>query len=225
MHGLIRDEAFEFRNDGARLTSWIEITPEHPVFDGFPFRCLFTMRHSLHECGLTVSYQLENRDSRNIPFGYGIHPFWRLHGDRGQVEVRVPCDYVLELADLVPTGAVLPVEGNELDLRRNRSLEGLFIDNAFWKRSPGDQAELRFAALGRKLIFEASDDFLHMIVYAPRAEPFVCVENLTTCPNAPNLVSAGQGEMASMLVAPPGETLEGWIRYRIKAIDDAHQQH
>jgi len=218
IHGLVRDEVMQFKNDGAGVTSWIDITPDHPVYEGFPFRCRFSVTHALGEDSLTVSFTLENRDTRNIPFGYGIHPFWRLQGDRKNVTVRVPCDSILDLENLVPTGGVTPVAGTELDLRGGKSLDGFFIDNAFWKREPGDSAELTLKAIGKAIVYEAGDNFPHMIVYAPEGKPFVCVENLTTCPNAPNLVTAGHGDVANMLTAAPGQTVEGWIKYTIKAI-------
>lgn len=215
IHGLIRDEVMECRNEGHSIVSSLKIEPGHPVYEGFPFNCRFTITHELHESGLTVRFSLVNNDSCNIPFGYGIHPFWRIHGNRHDVAVRVPCDHILELAELVPTGKYLPVEGTELDLRSLRNIENLFIDNAFWRREAGQTAELVFATLGRKLVIEASDNFQHMIVYAPEGADFICVENLTTCPNAPNLVSAGKRDVAGMLVAGPGETVDGWIRYSI----------
>lgn len=220
IHGLIRDEIMEWRNDADSITSWLDITPKHPVFEGFPFKCTFSITHALHENGLTVKFKVQNNDSCNIPFGYGIHPFWRIQGQRRDVSVRIPCDYILELKDLVPTGNYLPVEGTELDLRILRSIEKFFIDNAFWKRKPGDTAEVVFKAIGKRVIIEASDNFPHMIVYAPEGKPFLCVENLTTCPNAPNLVSAGKREVAGMLIVPPGKVTEGWIKYSIEPIKD-----
>lgn len=218
IHGLVRDEAMQFRNEGNSLTCWIDITPEHPVYEGFPYHCRFSVSHTLGEDSLTVSFKLENKDTRSIPFGYGIHPFWRIHGQRKDMIVRVPCDYILDLENLVPTGGVTKVENAGLDIRKGKSLDGFYIDNAFWKRNPGDSAELTQLAIGKAIVFEASDNFPHMIVYAPEGQPFVCVENLTTCPNAPNLVTAGYGEVANMLVAAPGTTVEGWIRYTIKSI-------
>jgi galactose mutarotase-like enzyme len=112
------------------------------------------------------------------------------------------------------------VAGTALDLRQGRTLSSLFIDNAYWRREPGATAELRLAQLNKKILFSASDLFSHMIVYAPEGQPFVCVENLTTCPNAPNLVSAGFGEMANMLVATPGARVEGWVEYRLASLQD-----
>ena len=218
IHGLVRDESFQFRNEGHSLVSSVDIRPGHPIYSGFPFSCEFQVTHTLHDADLTVSFALKNKDTRNIPFGYGIHPFWRIHGARKDVSVRVPCDHILELKDLVPTGNTAPVAGTDLDLRHLRNIERLFIDNAFWERKPGETAELALAAIGKRVIMEASDNFPHMIVYAPEGKPFVCVENLTTCPNAPNLVTAGKGDIAHMLVAPAGKTVEGWIRYTIQTI-------
>ena len=218
IHGLVRDEAMQYRCDAASITSWIDITPEHPVYEGFPYRCRFSVSHTLGRDSLTVSFTLENFDTCNIPFGYGIHPFWRIHGERREMRVRVPCDAILDLENLVPTGGVTSVIGTDLDLRAGKDLEGFFIDNAFWKRNPGDAAQLTLAAAGKAIVYEASDNFPHMIVYAPEGQPFVCVENLTTCPNAPNLVTAGHGAVANMLVAAPGATVDGWIKYTIKAM-------
>lgn len=220
IHGLIRDEVMEYRQEASSVASWIEVTPSHPVYEGFPFQCRFILVHELGEDTLTVRFALENRDTCNIPFGYGIHPFWRLHGDREEVTVRVPCDCTLDLKDLVPTGGRTPVAGTALDLRQGRTLSGLFIDNAYWRRVPGATAEVGLARLNKKILFSASGLFSHMIVYAPEGQPFVCVENLTTCPNAPNLVSAGFGEMANMLVAAPGARVEGWVQYRLASLHD-----
>jgi len=216
IHGLVRDEAMQCRNDGDRVTSWIDITPDHPVYEGFPFTCCLRITHALCDDGLKVSFALENRDTRAIPFGYGIHTFWRIQGSRAETLVRLPCDYILDLADLVPTGGYTPVAGTALDLRQAKSLDGFYIDNAFWQKHAGDSAELMLNAIGKTILFDAGDNFPHMIVYAPEGQPFVCVENLTTCPNAPNLVSAGNGQVANMQVAAPGATVEGWLKYTIR---------
>jgi len=215
IHGLVRDEMMAFETDCDRITCWLDITPEHPVYEGFPYSCRFTVEHELHAHGLTVRFRVRNNDTRNIPCGYGIHPYWRIHGDRADVIVRIPCDRTLDLANLVPTGRSSSVAGTDLDLREGRNIDGLFIDNVFWPRQPGDSAEVLFRAIAKRLVIEAGDNFPHMIVYAPEGKPFLCVENLTTTPNAPNLVTAGHADVASMLIVPPGESVEGWIKYSV----------
>lgn len=228
IHGLIRDEAMESRNDGAGITSWLEIAPGHPVFEGFPFKCSFAVTHSLgeapaaasgenakrHPC-LSVGFRLQNRDERNIPFGYGLHPYWRIHGTRKDVAIRIPCDFVMEQADLVPTGDCSPVSGTCLDLRSAKNLEGMELDNVFWERKPGDAAEIAFRAVARKIVIEADAEFTHMIAFTPPDKDYFCVESLTSCPNAPNLAAADKGRAAHMLVVPPGGTAQSWIKYTV----------
>ena len=215
IHGLVRDEPFEYRNEGDRITSWIDVTEQHPVYEGFPWKHRFAVTHALLENGLEVRFRVENRDTRPLPFGYGIHPFWRIPGKRADVSIRIPCDNTLDLENLVPTGGYQPVAGTDMDLRTLRSIESLFVDNVFWPRKTGDTAEVVFRSIRKTLTIEASEHFPHMIVYAPKGRDFLCVENLTSTPNAPNLVSRGHTQVASMLVAKPGQAIEGWIRYRI----------
>lgn len=218
IHGLIRNESMECRNDGNAITSWIDIEPGHPVYEGFPFACRFSISHILDDSSLTVRFRVKNNDSRNLPFGYGIHPYWRIQGRRKDVLVRVPCDNTLDLTDLVPTGGYTSVDRTDLDLRALRSLERLNADNIFWPRKPGDTAEIVLKAARLKIDIAAGNNFKHMIVYSPTRRPFVCVENLTSSPNAPNLVTAGKGETATMLVVKPGKTEEGWVKYTVSRI-------
>jgi aldose 1-epimerase len=225
IHGLVRDEPFAFKAGRDRIVSSLTIDPNHPVYEGFPFSCVLAIEHALHETGLTVRFALENMDSRIIPFGYGIHPHWRIQGRREDVAVRIPCAHALDLQDLIPTGSVASVEGTALDLREWTGIGDLFIDNAFWKRAPGTTANVLFEAVGKRMVIEASDNFPHMIVYVPEGEPFFCVENLTTCPNAPNLATAGHGELANMLVAAPGQVVEGWIKYTFMERDLDGRRH
>lgn len=216
IHGLVRDEPFAFQAESDRITSWLDIAPGHPIFGGFPFKCRFQVSHVMEEDGMTIGFEVANRDSRAIPFGYGVHPFWRIIGGRKDIALRIPCPYLLDMANLVPTGGYSPV--GALDLRVPRTLEGFHCDNVFWPRKLKDTAEIVMAKPGLKIQISASANFPHMIVYAPPGKKFVCVENLTSAPNAPNLAAAGHAKVAGMLVAKPGQTVKGWIRYTITRV-------
>jgi len=218
IHGLVRDEPFQFKNTGASLASWIDVTPSHPVYEGFPWTHKFMVVHTLTEAGLEIRFKVENHDKTALPFGFGVHPFWRIPGKRADVSIRIPCDNILELKDLVPTGNYSPVTGTDMDLRTLRSIDTLYVDNVFWPRKSGDAAEIIFKSIDKAMTIEASGNFPHMIVYAPKGKDFLCVENLTSTPNAPNLVEKGKGNVASMLTAAPGAAVEGWIRYTIRKL-------
>lgn len=217
IHGLVRDEAFTFLAEPDRVISWIDIAPGHPVYAGFPFKCRFQVSHVLDEDGLTISFELANRDTRAIPFGYGVHPFWRIIGSRKDIALRIPCPYLLDTTDLLPTGGYSSV--GALDLRVPRNLEGFTCDNVFWPRKLKDTAEIVMARPGLKIQIAASANFPHMIVYAPPGKRYVCVENLTSAPNALNLAAAGHAKVAGMLVAKPGQKIRGWVRYTVSRAD------
>ncbi len=230
LHGLLRDEPMESRNSGNSVTSIVEIKPSHPMFEGFPFKCRLFITHALgfsesscnESCedrpALTISFLLENRDSVNIPFGFGIHPYWHIHGARDDMRIRIPCDNVMAQENLIPTGECSPVNGTAFDLRSFRSLADLDLDNIFLVRREKDTAAIEFGALRRQIVVSASSEFTHMIAYTPPGKPYFCFENLTSSPNAPNLAKAGHGERAHMLVIPPGRQAEGWVRYSVEAI-------
>lgn len=213
IHGLIRDERFSVSRGANSLTCRIDIDKGHPVYEGYPFCCSFSLDFALLERGLQITFSYENKDSKDAPFGFGLHPFWRILAERKDVFIQVPCDQTLELVKLIPTGNTESVEGTNLDIRKFRSLRGLFIDNAFWHRDPGGEQAIEYRDLGEKLTLESSDIFEHMIAYSPEGEPFVCMENLTCCPDAPNVYAKGNKEVSGLQVVGPGQSLSGWVKY------------
>ena len=216
IHGLVRDEAFEVasRSNDSLLCS-IEIDKNHPVFEGYPFPCRFSLEFGLLERGLQIKFKYENTGTEDAPFGFGLHAFWRIPGKREDVFVQVPCEQILELVNLIPTGNTSPVEGTDLDLRSFRCLGELDIDNAFWGRDTSSEQAVQYRDLGIKLTLESSEVFEHMIAYAPAGKPFVCMENLTCCPDAPNVYARGKREVSGLKVISPGQTIEGVVKYLV----------
>lgn len=216
IHGLIRDETFAIERGSDFLEARIEIAPGHAVYEGYPFACLFAVRYDIIESGLRVSFRFENRGDRAAPFGFGVHPYWKLDAARGDNAVKVPCDYTMELVDLIPTGGLDTVDGTPLDLRDWTALEGVDIDNAFYGRVPGATGGLERRGTGLRLNIDASPELTHMIAYAPGGEPFVCVENLTCSPDAPNVYAAGHRDESGLVAVEPGQSHSGWITWTIE---------
>lgn len=215
IHGLVRNEPFTIAKNIDTLTASIKIDKNHPVFQGYPFNCVFSLEFHLLERGLQITFTFENTDDCDAPFGFGLHPFWLIPGQRKDVLIQVPCDKALELVNLIPTGNANPVAGTDLDLRKFRSLEGINIDNAFWGRNKSSEQGLIFKDLGKKLTLESDDVFEHMIAYAPAGQSFVCLENLTCTPDAPNLYDKGKKEISGLKVVAPGKKLTGRVKYII----------
>ena len=213
IHGLIRDETFAISRTDSNLRCTIDIDQHHPVYQGYPFCCRFSLEFALLPRGLQIAFEFTNSGPTEAPFGYGLHPFWRLPGRREDTFIQVPCEKVLELENLIPTGNTSPVAGTPLDLRSFRPLSELDIDNAFWQRIPNGQQAIQYHDLGRQLTLHSDDVFEHMIAYAPADQPFVCMENLTCCPDAPNLYAQGKQHVSGLKCVAPGKTLAGSVKY------------
>lgn len=212
IHGLVRDEAFEFALTDGGCDLSLDITPDHPVHEGFPFPGRLSVSLVLVETGLQYNFRFENRGQLAAPVGFGLHPFWRIPGRRKDVYVKVPCAEAMVLENLVPTGGTEPVAGTEMDLRQGRCLEGLDLDTVFLARQGAEPATIEFRDLRKRLSLLADEVFTHQIVYCPQGEPFVCVENLTCAPNAVNLQSSPP-EVSGFRVIGPGEALAGTTRF------------
>ena len=218
IHGLVRDEQFAVEKSDRELVSTLEIGEGHPVLEGFPFPGRVTTIHRLISGGMELHFAFENRGDSPAPIGFGLHPYWRIPGDRSEVLVQIPTDNIMELADLIPTGKLLPVSGTDYDWREWRSLEGVEIDAVFYPKEPEDAAGITFVDEEIRLVLQASANMRHMICYAPAGQPFVCLENLTCSPDDPNLYSNGFEEESGMAVVPPGEKWSGWIRYTVEPV-------
>lgn len=215
IHGLLRHVPVGIGKGTDSLTAVLEVTPGHPVYEGYPFPCTMQLTYTLIESGLEIHFDFTNTGNTNAPFGYGLHPFWKLSGTRQETAIRVPCGYLMDLEDLIPTGGITPVEG-VLDLRQLTVLEGMNIDNLFWKRDLETPALVEWRDSGHRLTLEASPEFNHMIAYAPEDEGFVCVEFLTCAPNQINLANGPGRDVAGLVVVPPGGAHSGWVRYTLE---------
>jgi len=215
IHGLIRDETFSVAPDGAVLVCTIEIDKDHPVYEGYPFDCRFALTFKLVPRGIEIKFKYENTGRQNTPFGYGLHPFWKILGKRHRTFIQVPCEYVLALAELIPTGEITPVAQTDLDLRSFKSLADVSVDNVFWGRNPDGEQAMEFRDRGLKLTLQSSEEFSFMIAYTPAGEPFACMENLTCAPDAPNLYAKAKKELSGLRVVLPGQSVEGWVKYTL----------
>ena len=215
IHGLIRDETFSVAKDGDNLIYITEIRKGHPVYEGYPFDCRLGLTFELLQTGIEIRFKYENTGKQNAPFGYGLHPFWKILGRRKETFIQVPCEYVMELVELTPTGEISQVQGTKLDLRSFKSLADVSIDNVFWGRDIRGEQAIEFRDVGLKLTLESSEEFGFTIAYTPADEAFACLENLTCAPDGPNLYSKGKKQASGMRVVGAGESVEGWVRYTL----------
>ncbi len=220
IHGLVRDAAWEFsppvaRDGAATLSTWIDFKPGSEIYRKFPFEHRLTLTYTLDSTGIKLAFSVSNRDRRDLPFGFGLHPFWNYPGGQSDVWLSAPVAERMELAGLVPTGKLLPVQGTAWDICNPVSVSTLEMDDVFTGMVQDAPAVIEFRKAGLRLSLEASSLFGHLIVYALPSNPFFCVENLTSSPDAHNLYARGFEAASGLNVVPPGAEISGWVKYSL----------
>jgi len=227
LHGLVNTlpwvvGALEVEDEVIKLPLTLDISEGHPVYEDFPFDHKVEVTYSLSSEGLRIDAKVKNRDTRRLPFGFAIHPYFRILGERAETFIAVPARRHMEASQfsLLPTGELHQLDGSAKDLRSPVSLDKLDLDDVYWGMDPDRPAVYEARDRGVRVTLEASEIFSHMVVYTPRDQDYFCLENQTCSTDAHNLYSRGQSEAAHLLilepVGSPGATAEGSVLFRIE---------
>ena len=99
----------------------------------FPFKIEIT--YTLKDAVLTMEIAIKNTGDRNMPMGFGIHPYFSValgtEANASEAVITVPAAKYWELDEvLVPTGKQLDVSGT-LDLQSGQPFVKLKLDHVF----------------------------------------------------------------------------------------------
>jgi aldose 1-epimerase len=162
--------------------------------------------YRLRDGRLEMETVADNTGDREMPVGFGIHPYFC---KPAAGSITVPANQRWELSDSLPTGRILPVEG-DYDMRAGTSLEGLTLDDIFTGIEAGENriasCGLRDQDSGTETVVEFPvRQFPHVVVYTPLSRQAICVEP-NSCPtNAFNLQQ--QGVESNVIVLGAGESM------------------
>ncbi len=220
IHGLVlkspwKADAPRPDGDGVALRTWIDFEPGAPHHDRFPLKHRLAVDYRLSARAVRIGFTVENRDEKKLPFGFALHPYFRVLGPREQTFLRVPARSRMETTpDLLPTGTLQPLEGAPFDLRTPRPLSELALDDVFWGVKPEEAPGYEARDAGVRVDLPASEHFTHMVVYTPKGRPFFCMENQTCSTDAHNLHARGLAQEAHLLAVEPGQSMSGWVDFR-----------
>lgn len=225
VHGLVFDRPWHYdtpvlRDDGVSVTTYVDMTPESPYYDAYPFDSRLSLTYTLTRDGLSTAYSVHNTGQATLPFGFALHPYFaRLSGD-DETLIGLPAGAVMEADDqLLPTGRVLRLDGvmyAMFDLREPVPVGHLKLDHVYTDLRSGANAVIDYRRQGLTLLISASDDFTHAVLYAPQGAPYLCVEHQTCSTDAVNLHHEGLQNIAHLLEVDPGATHAGSITYAIR---------
>lgn len=134
LHGLVmwqRWTPVEVDDAAHRAGEAVTLALRLPASGGYPFDLHLTTTYRLTATGLHVGVVATNLGERAAPYGVGFHP-WLSTGGAPLDECTIRLDAATHVTideRLLPTGTE-PVSG-DLDLREERSLQGIDLDDAF----------------------------------------------------------------------------------------------
>jgi aldose 1-epimerase len=226
IHGLVMDRQWHYEQpivgaDSVAVTTYVDIDPSAPWYTGYPFDSRLSLTYTLTSTGVTCSYHVQNKGTQTLPFGFALHPYFSLLSGGSQTFVTLPADTVME-ADtaLLPTGRLLDVTGimyAMFDLRHPVAVGNLNLDHVYMDMQPQARAIIDYRQQAMQLAISATDDFTHVVFYAPPNSASFCLEHQTCSTDAVNFNNQGpeRKKMAHLLEVEPGASHTGSIHYML----------
>ncbi|MBI1777311.1 MAG: aldose 1-epimerase [Proteobacteria bacterium] len=179
---------------------------------GWPVRYRARQTFVLDDAGLAIEIGLENIDTRPMPAGIGVHPYFP-KTPATRLEARLGHVWLSD-AELIPTERVaVPAAW---DFAGQRALGPLVLDNCF-----GDwdgKAVITWPERKTKLAITAEPPLSHLVIYTPKDQDFFCVEPVSHAAGGFALAAAGTPDTGTMILGP-GERLIGRMRFEPSPVD------
>ncbi len=176
-----------------------QISKNHPEMLPFwPTDAILTIRYSLSGAKLTMAIGVENPTERELPYGFGIHPYFRIpftSTDPADGTVILPAsEYWVQEGNL-PTGERNPVEPR-IDFRDGQTMAGQKLDDVLTNLAfTGDTCVCRLVdtELNAEFRLRFGHPFRELVIFTP---PFgggtlIAVEPYTQTTDAINLEARG----------------------------------
>lgn len=218
MHGIVRKEAFELveitENDSeVSLTGRLKIDKWSTLYETFPFSCTLKMTITVYESGIAYHYEVYNESEKNMPFGFALHPFFNKL--EAPIFVKVAAEYVMESDEhRLPSGALIPVMNGEYDLRIEKNVNQLRLDDVYTNISHHPMAEIIYSDIHIEI--DGTPDFTHMVVYTPESQSFFCIEPQTCSTDAINLHQKGLEKVSGLIVIASKNQHRGRVSFQFK---------
>ncbi len=217
LHGLVYDRPFNVLRQGPY---YLQCELDLGASAAWPYSSRLRLDYEIGN-GLRIHATVTNTGDRTMPFGFGLHPYFRAplgaNGTRGAMRLRLAAANRWPLDEqLIPAGRPAPVSG-KCDLRSGSELGEETYDDAFTAIAADSDGAIRALLIDpalRVAVEVVSDSgFAHWMIYAPGGRGVVSIEPYTCAPDAFNLAARGirsdHGELQ------PGQSWQGRVEIRI----------
>lgn len=177
-HGFAKDMKFELIKETENEKLYITKSNEETL-KMYPFEFELYTKYIINESTLTVEYNVINKDNKEMIFGIGGHPGFKL--DMHQEE------YYFELEDEENEVEFMEVEGNYISnkpakniLKNNKIIEitkETFINDAIMmKKLKSNTIALKQKKDNKKILEFTFEEFPILAIWSMPGAPFICLE-------------------------------------------------
>jgi aldose 1-epimerase len=227
IHGLVFDRSWTYDppqadEQGASVTTSIEMNDHNPYFHAYPFASRLALTYKLTSAGITVTYSVRNLGAQPLPYGFALHPYFRLLSSPERTLVTLPAAHVMEADQrLLPTGRLLDVNSvmyAMFNLNQATPVSHLKLDHVYTGLPALNEALIEHRDHGLRVRITASADFTHAVIYTLGDGPYFCLENQTCSTDAINLFAQDRQDIAHLLEVQPDGESSGFIRYAVEYV-------
>jgi aldose 1-epimerase len=168
------------------------------------------VRYLLKANRLTLDFAVRSPDEQVLPFGLGLHPYFRIPANQARVLILDPQLKRWPLADCLPTGRPMPLVGKHLRIANGRPLEDKQFDDIYHLHGLVAPIGLRASDPPFLIRMELGEYFRQVVVFTPPHREAVCVEPYTCVTDAINIDQ--QIPAAGWRIARPGDTWQATVR-------------
>lgn len=223
IHGLLLNRPCQAEShtadaNGATLVCTLDSHDFADIGRQYPFPFNISITYTLKDAALSMAVSIQNTGNRNMPMGFGIHPYFRVDlspdANAAAAVIKVPAAAYWELdGDSVPTGKHLAAI-DALDLRDGKPFADLTLDHVFtdvqMEADGVSRCVIENRDTGHGMVMESDGKFRELVIYTPPGRDTICFEPYTCPTDAINLEA--RGIPAGVVVLASGETFSATVR-------------
>lgn len=177
-HGFAREMNFEERKVSDHIYEYI-LKDNEETLQKYPFHFTLLIRYEIKGNTLEVTYQVENNDDKEMLFGIGAHPAFRIEIEKEEYELEFEQEEKDMTFKKLKDGLVSD-ELFENILEENKKIKitkDLFLEDALIiEKMRSNKITLNNKTKNQKELTFDFTGFTHMGIWAKPGAPFVCIE-------------------------------------------------
>lgn len=205
LHGFLQDKPFSIvslkeDDEWAEAILEYKVDERNGIYAYLPHEFTCRLTFFLSKLGMKQTIEVTNHSKESMPFGLAYHTAFNLHFDgndnTNSLRLQASIGNSVELnEDVVPTGNFMPLEVQDLQMRKagvdplDRNLDNIYrVDPLLIDDKEFHGAVLSNMSTGHRIVYKVGPKFKHWVIWNQEKEgSFLCIEPQTWLTNALNM--------------------------------------